>query len=406
MVANCQARGKKIITGMGRRLYARLQSGDTLIEVVVAMMILGMMILGLVPLFSRIHIFQSMNAAEAEAYNLAEQRVEAIKSAPYASTQNADGTWSGMGTYSIVNGNEINGDPAGSFPQVATYNDPNSPGITYYIDTQIRYKQDPSRVTGDPTTVDYKDITVAVTAQIPGEPAALWPKVTLNTRVTQESQWGEMPGGNVYVEAENSTTPVPNKAVYLIGPWGSNCTTYEGWTDSASGDTPGAYLFASLLPGTYTMEATDSTNPWDGWMVAPGTYQTVGAGNPPINLSTSNGQWCIISTNITTYMSFQAALAPIVTLQFTKNSSLFSYSGTIQLNGTGTLAGLSYPLQASPSYPNYTDTGSSSYKIPDYIYPGTYNLSLSGGHTASGSITIPVPTTNNPNETVPVTLSS
>ena len=40
-----KTRGITTITGIGRKLFAGLQGGDTLIEVVVAMLLLGLMIL-------------------------------------------------------------------------------------------------------------------------------------------------------------------------------------------------------------------------------------------------------------------------------------------------------------------------------------------------------------------------
>jgi prepilin-type N-terminal cleavage/methylation domain-containing protein len=382
----CKARLIKI-KDFGRILCSRLQSGDTLIEVIVAMLILGLMILGLAPLLAKIHLYERINASKAEAYNLAEGQVEAIRSAPYASKQNANGTWSGMGTYAIVSGGDVYGNPPGSFPQVATYADQNTPGIIYYMDTQIRYKPDPSRSSGDPTTVDYKDITVEVQAQIPGLPSALLPSVTLNTRVTQENQWGEMPGGNIYVEAEDvNSNPVGNMAVFLMGPWGPNLTTYAGWTDTASGDMPG-YLFASLLPGTYTMVATDSTNPWDGWMVAPGTQGTVGAGNPPIiPLSTSAGQWCTITTNETTYMYFHAAQAGTLTLKFTGANI-----GTSAITLTGSSSGYSYSA---------TGNGMNPVPLPGPIYPDTYKVQVSGHTTNPNPYYITVSSSSNPTQTI------
>ena len=289
----------------------------------------------------------------------------------------------------------LTGDPPGQFAQVATYGDPSTPGIIYYIDTQIRYKPDPSRAPGDPTTVDYKDITVEVQVQIPGLPSALLPSVTLNTRVTQQNQWGETPGGNIYVEAEDeNSNPVGNMAVFLLGPWGPNLTTYEGWTDSPSGDMPGTYLFASLLPGTYTMVATDSTDPWDGYVVAPGTQGTVGAGNPPIlPLSTGGGQWCTITTNETTYMSFQAEPAPQVTLNFNHPSGTpYSYSGSIQLQS----AECTYPTPTT----SYSANGKSLFI--GSIYPGSYNIIDLGTGYSAGSIQVNPVTASNPNEPVPV----
>jgi Tfp pilus assembly protein PilV len=59
---DCKARLAGI-KSFGRGLCSRPQDGDTLVEVIVAMLILGLMILGLAPLFSKIHIYERMNAA-------------------------------------------------------------------------------------------------------------------------------------------------------------------------------------------------------------------------------------------------------------------------------------------------------------------------------------------------------
>jgi hypothetical protein len=347
--------------------------------------ILGLMILGLAPLFVKVHSYELLNTTKVVAYNLAESQIEQIKSTPFDS----------MGTQG--------GDPAGGFPLLATYSFNNSPGIWYYMYTEIRYKQDPSRSPNDPTTVDYKDITVEVKAlpapsattgnvsAIDYKPLAFYPDITLNTRVAREGQWGEMPGGNIYVQGLNACYPsvpgtyVANMTVYMIGPQGPDSTTYQLLTDTTSGDSPGEVLFASLLPGTYTMIATDNTIPWDGYMVKPGIFPGQGGGD----LSSETGQTTYLAsylgTNVTTLtanMTFQAAPACTLTLSFSHsltngnvtlddgNGIVYSYNN---VNGTQ----LTLP---NPSYPNY-------------LWPETYTLTVTGYSCSPSSIPLPQ---NNP----------
>jgi type II secretory pathway pseudopilin PulG len=322
---------KRLLTGAGRLLYAKLQGGDTLIEVIVAMLLVGIMILGLVPLFIKIHTYELMNTARVVAYSLAERQIEAAKSTPYAY----------LGTQT--------GDPPGNFPQVQTnLSFQDTPGITYTILTQIRYKEDPSRTSTDPTTVDYKDITVEVKAlpanqvgnssSIDYTPAAFYPDITMNTRATSEDQWGELPGGNIQVDAVDSLgNPVPNMTVYLTGSAG---TSYQMVTDTASGDLPGGILFANLPAGTYTMTATDTPGVGPAtWMVAPGVATYVGGGTVP----SGPGQ----AISITSYeppqiMKFQAA--PVCTLIITFDRILTS-ADTITLADFG--KGLTYSAKGN-----------------------------------------------------------
>jgi hypothetical protein len=87
-----------------------------------------MIILGLVPLFSSIHSNEFMNIADETAYKLAESQIEAIKSAPFVSTEvpAGSGNWYGMGTIAT---DGTYGDPPGQFLQVSTYYSI----TTYYI---------------------------------------------------------------------------------------------------------------------------------------------------------------------------------------------------------------------------------------------------------------------------------
>ena len=374
-----KTRGITTITGIGRRLFAGLQGGDTLIEVVVAMLLLGLMILGLVPLFTWVHSHEIINTAKVTAYNLAESQIEAIKSTPYDQ----------MGTQAVVNGDTLQGDPPGQFVQQSPQIKYSAtPGVVYNMSTQIGYRPDPSRNTAsDPTQVDFKEITVEVKAQIPGIVTALCPDIILNTGVTQEDQWGEMPGGNIYVVAENATVPssdpnfyVGNMTVDLTG----STTTYQMLTDVASGDMPGKVLFASLDADTYTMNASDN-NSGDGMVLLPPATSPY--------TSHSSQQSYNLSSYETHTLTFQVAQACALNLKFVDTDG-----NQVHFNGHITL---SWPLQNTPPIIDQDVNGVTTYNIID-LWPlgrswtdwsnwtnqglGGYILTIT---PASGSISYP-----------------
>jgi type II secretory pathway pseudopilin PulG len=384
----------------------RSQVGDTLIEVVVAMLVLGIIILDLVPLYSQVRVHEIMDTTRVAAYNLAESQIEAIKSAHfgtavawaastaynvgdevrpnvpnghiYRCTQEGtsgasepdwpigdtvtDGsvTWqeaggSGMGTYTAVSGNIVYGDPPGQFPQQSSISDPQNPGIVYNMSTQIRWKPDPSKSTTDSTQInynDYKDITVEVKAQNQ-DGTRTYQDVTLNTMVAAENEWGGLPGGNIRVIAVNGTVSsddpnyyVGNMKVDLTGPSGDNHTTYEMLTDNASGDMPG--VFFTLLPTPYPSN----------------TYLMTAYDNP--NYDNNNDVMMVLpsqssqSVQLTPYqtappLTFQVAPASTLILNFTGST----FNGTVELECDD--AGIDYKLPPGTTYFNpLTGTTSSN----------------------------------------------
>ncbi len=63
--------------------WLRKQSGFTLIETIVAMLLVATMIVGLVPLYSYIHSHEINNMTRVVTYNLAESQIEQIKSTSF-----------------------------------------------------------------------------------------------------------------------------------------------------------------------------------------------------------------------------------------------------------------------------------------------------------------------------------
>jgi hypothetical protein len=232
-------------------MFCTDQRGDTLVEVIVSMILLGLMIVWVVPLFSILHTDEVISTAKVGAYNLAESQVETIRSAPFISTETGN-AWYGMGT---IAPDGTYGDPPGGFPQVQKTLDIIRPGIVYYMYTQIRWKPDPSNTTvvaGEPV-MDYKDIAVEVKAQIAGVNPTLYPDIVLNSIVTEEYAGGEVPAASLCVNTVNTNngSPVGNITVKVTG--SATGVTYEMLTNSE----PGGLLFTNLPADTYTVQITN-----------------------------------------------------------------------------------------------------------------------------------------------------
>ncbi len=401
----------------------RSQGGDTLIEVVVAMLLLGVVILGLVPLFSQVRIRQLKDTSRVAAYNLAVSQIEAIKSAhfgtavawaastaynvgdevrpnvpnghiyrctPQAGTSGAtepdwpivneatvtDGgvTWqesggSGMGTYTTVGGNIVYGDPPGQFPQQSPpIPDPQNPGIVYNMSTQIRWKPDPSKSTIDPTQIsynDYKDITVEVKAQDQNG-AQTYQDVTLNTMVAGENEWGGLPGGNIQVIAVNGTVPINDSSDpnYYVGNMKVDLTGPDS------------------NPATYEMLTDDANGNMPGvfFVLLPtpqsyNTYLMTAYDNP--DYDNNNGVMMVLpsqssqSVQLTPYQTappliFQVAPASTLVLSF--NGSQGPFNGTVELECDD----IEYP-DNTVFDKIWSLSGTSSWTCPIYLWPaGTY----------------------------------
>jgi type II secretory pathway pseudopilin PulG len=266
----------------GNRVHE--QSGFSMVEAIVAMLLVAVAISGLVPLYSYIHENLIKNIAETLAYNLAEQRIEAVKAADYVSTH-----LSGMGTFTCtvangnivygdtpVNGNIVDGNPPGQFNRFIQQTYGATGNIVYTVTTQVNWNQDYSRSsnpndTNNGTKSDYKDVIVEVKAT---NGAMTYADITLATRVTYEAG-EEASGTNIIVVAykawganlPGAQTDPPygwgNVGITVQGP-----ATYQVFTNPTYGDLPGQAIFpiATQDAGTYTIITTDG----DRLMVLPG----------------------------------------------------------------------------------------------------------------------------------------
>jgi Tfp pilus assembly protein PilV len=298
----------------------RMHGGFSLIEVTIAMFVLLMAILGFVPLYSYVHSNLITNRTEISAYNLAKNRVEAIKSVGW--TNIGTHTWEtdGNGNYILNNGSyvTVNGDPSGPFLQIKNVTENgtpisqsdcetgetpaanNSDPITYNMSTQIKWEPDQSRGFNSGVITDYKDITVEVKAV---NRTRTYQDVTLSARVTMEGEQQAQPGGNIIVAAQrgwnlNPGQPIPaqNIQIQLTDP---NANLYQQSTDLINGDLPGEAFFPALMPyGIWSVNAFDS----NGMMVMPGTGKS-GVANQTANVQDSDTAYLTVLAEIPCYLS-------------------------------------------------------------------------------------------------------
>ena len=261
------------------------QSGFTLVETIVAMLLVAMMIVGFVPLYSYIRSHEIKNMTRVMAYNLAESQIEQIKSTSFDL----------MGT----NG----GSPPGSVPQaqgpLRLYPNTNN-NIYCIINTQIQWEADPSRPKGSLNQTDYKEISVEVKAflgkTLNTDGSNLLQDVIVTSMASQEGT--EDPAGNniiVYAQrgwntnqSASLTNAIP--ATDLPISITSSGSSINMQTDPATGE----IIFGQLNPATYSVDLPGSWNasgtPYAGMMEFPGdSYET----NQPFTLTSTDATYIL-----------------------------------------------------------------------------------------------------------------
>jgi prepilin-type N-terminal cleavage/methylation domain-containing protein len=243
----------KLLQKRCKLLGAEHRAGFSLLEVLVAMVILFLVIMGFAPLMLYLHQNMESNRIRAVAYNLAKQNLEQIRA-----TQFDD-----VGT--------IGGNPLGSIPPVAT-NTTELPGVTFTINTQINWVSDPANAGGqdqnnpdfNPVPYNYKDVVITVSA--PKMPGIVQQTLTLHSYAAQEGEETVNPGGNILVKTIygwNTNPSAPNAPA--TGVW-IDVTPQPPSTSpplSPPQENPtdlqfGKQLFASLNDGAYTVHCDPS----------------------------------------------------------------------------------------------------------------------------------------------------
>lgn len=316
------------------------QNGFTLVETIVAMLLVAILISGFVPLISYIRLHLIYNTAKVMAYNMAESQIEQIRSTSFDL----------MGT--------SGGNPQGNTPQtqgpMRLYNN-----IYCIINTQIQWEADPSRPQTSLSQTDYKEISVEVQAflgtTLRSDRSNLLQDITVSSMSSQEGMENP-PGNNIIVYAQRgwntnqnpsqqNTIPAGNLPVTITSPGSS----INEQTDPATGE----IIFGQLSPATYSVGLTNAWN-------ASGTY--AGMMEFPGDSKNTTQPFTLTGT-AATYI-----LSPKIHVETPCNLNLiFDYlqlnSGVVantsvpgSFSGTATL---SYPGTFNSNPTTYSATGSS-----------------------------------------------
>ncbi|MDI6907393.1 MAG: chitobiase/beta-hexosaminidase C-terminal domain-containing protein [Thermoanaerobacterales bacterium] len=197
------------------------QRGFTLVEVLVALMILTVLTLAFIPLFVYISEGSQANRARLVATKLAAGVIEEIRALDYEQ----------VGT--------VGGNPEGSIPQLQTKQ---IEGINYTIETRIWWVQG-----SDSNVTAYKKVQVTVKA-----PDALTGEVVdtavLGSLVAREGEKTIVQAGEIKAEVRWRDSLKENVKIDVT------CTeTQTGWTDEE-----GSVIFGELPAGTYSVAASYS----------------------------------------------------------------------------------------------------------------------------------------------------
>jgi prepilin-type N-terminal cleavage/methylation domain-containing protein len=180
-------------------------SGFTLVEVIISMLILSIIAAStLIALVYALRI-SSVNQCEMAATNLANDKIEYIRSLSFAE----------VGTKSVIGATVIYGDPKGEIPQTESIL---VDGIKYIVNTTISWEDQSGWEMGN-IDWDYKSVRVEVIPQVTIE-KNLVKKV--ETLVTRDSTQPILMGANIGVRmirgwkiAAMTVVPVPNIKIAL-----------------------------------------------------------------------------------------------------------------------------------------------------------------------------------------------
>lgn len=217
-------------------------SGFTLVEVLIAMLILSLIAsAALMAFVYSIRITQE-NQYGMTAMNLINDRIEYIRSLKFAE----------VGTKFVSGATTIYGDPKGDILQSETTT---VDGVNYVINTTISWEDESGWELSD-ISWDYKSVRVEVIPQIPGREDDLT-KVA-NTFVTRDSTQPILSGANIalrmirgWKEDPTEVVPVPNVKISMV----SGPSAPRQVKTSSSG----VARFLDLDAGTYDVNLVPST---------------------------------------------------------------------------------------------------------------------------------------------------
>jgi len=227
------------------------QSGFTLVEVLISMLILSIVIASASVAFVYSARISQENKLSMAAINLANERVEEIRSKEFSE----------VGTkIKIAEGSFIDGDPAGNFLQEELKE---VDGISFRIKTDITWEEEGAWDTLGNVEWDYKSVKVTV-FPINREGDTNLTKV-IETYVTRDSAQPGIIGGNIRIRLlrgwnSETKTPVSNAKVMLKQ--GTNVRRQIQTNNN------GAARFINITPGNYFIDV----NPTNiGMILLPGS---------------------------------------------------------------------------------------------------------------------------------------
>jgi hypothetical protein len=191
----------------------RGERGSTLLDAVVGTALMLVVFIGIVGAFRLTVMAVSNNKARAGAIALANERLEFVRSLPYASV----GTSGGI--------------PAGNIAQTETVN---VNDVAYTRRTFISYEDDPADGSGGADTngvrTDYKAVKVTVSWVVRDGTHT----ITLISRISPPGIETSVPGGTLSFNVVDSTlAPVSNAQIRIVNPGVSPAIDTTTYTDAA-----------------------------------------------------------------------------------------------------------------------------------------------------------------------------
>lgn len=218
---------------MNKNITAKkYQSGFTLVEILVSLVIVLILVIAFVPMFELVAKTVSSNKAKDTATSLANQQIEYLRTLPYIVVDdngNIDESQQQLGT--------INGNPPGSVPEVINKPIQNK---EYIVRTNISWTD---------ATLTSKDVSVQVEYI-----GAFGDKLVVSkffTKAAEEKQLVANKRGSILVKVlDKDGLPLTKTDVYVkIDPQTGDGSPQQGYTQE------GEKLFAMLPSGTYVVSA-------------------------------------------------------------------------------------------------------------------------------------------------------
>jgi type II secretory pathway pseudopilin PulG len=348
--------------------WAGSETGDTMIEVVIAILIVGLIGAATFTGFTAITKFSGQQRHEVQANQIAQQDEERLRGLTSTELSATAGTTGSTGsTYGNV-----------TYPVTLD-------GETYTVSSTTRFVAASGGATsctsGGTSTADY--VETASEVQWPNNNDGRPP-------VIEHSVISPPAGGSLIVEAElnNTTTGIPGVAVTATGP-GSSSNTQTLTTDAN-----GCAVFGGLNPGSYSISESNSGYATENGVT---TQSAIVVNGTTQEITFQLGQ---LGTAVASFQTFINSLTPtainwdsfsISNPQVTPSSQTFGTGGAADTSTVSSTAATVFPT----SYNAYAGTCSTDDPEGSTGTTGTTSyidpvLTVANG--ATGSVVVTVPT--------------